>query len=167
MPTVHCGNPEGRAELRDVEPLKESRWLFRWQISLHSGGIARAIDLPAVVTVRPYRIACDRYTPEVCPIRHGAPNHRLITDAIEFARMERAGWTPEGEGVGVLDQRRQRRLQAKPVAVALQKPQRTRRCAARASAALSFPRRERRHGKRAGRISDRAPARPCGATLRS
>jgi len=31
----------------------------------------------------------------------GAPNHRLITDANEFARMATAGWTPEGEGVGV------------------------------------------------------------------
>jgi len=31
----------------------------------------------------------------------GAPNHRLITDANEFAQMAAAGWTPEGEGVGV------------------------------------------------------------------
>ncbi len=31
----------------------------------------------------------------------GAPNHRLITDANEFSRMTAAGWTPEGEGIGV------------------------------------------------------------------
>jgi len=31
----------------------------------------------------------------------GAPNHRLITDANEFAQMATAGWTPEGEGIGV------------------------------------------------------------------
>ncbi|HEY2967384.1 MAG TPA: hypothetical protein VGK75_03365 [Casimicrobiaceae bacterium] len=31
----------------------------------------------------------------------GAPNHRLITEANEFARMATAGWTPEGEGIGV------------------------------------------------------------------
>ena len=31
----------------------------------------------------------------------GAPNHRLITDANEFARMATAGWKPEGEGIGV------------------------------------------------------------------
>ena len=31
----------------------------------------------------------------------GAPNHRLITDANDFALMVTAGWTPEGQGVGV------------------------------------------------------------------
>ena len=31
----------------------------------------------------------------------GAPNHRLITDANEFAQMLTAGWVPEGQGVGV------------------------------------------------------------------
>ena len=31
----------------------------------------------------------------------GAPNHRLITDANEFSQMTAAGWTPEGEGIGV------------------------------------------------------------------
>jgi hypothetical protein len=31
----------------------------------------------------------------------GAPNHRLITDTNEFAQMATAGWTPEGEGIGV------------------------------------------------------------------
>ena len=31
----------------------------------------------------------------------GAPNHRLITDANEFAQMATSGWTPEGEGIGV------------------------------------------------------------------
>jgi hypothetical protein len=31
----------------------------------------------------------------------GAPNHRLITDTREVAQMVTAGWTPEGEGVGV------------------------------------------------------------------
>jgi len=31
----------------------------------------------------------------------GAPNHRLITDADEFARMLTAGWIPEGQGIGV------------------------------------------------------------------
>jgi hypothetical protein len=32
---------------------------------------------------------------------NGAPNHRLITDASEVARMVTAGWSPEGQGVGV------------------------------------------------------------------
>jgi hypothetical protein len=31
----------------------------------------------------------------------GAPNHRLITDANEVARMVLVGWSPEGLGVGV------------------------------------------------------------------
>ena len=31
----------------------------------------------------------------------GAPNHRLVTDANDFAQMVAAGWSPEGEGVGV------------------------------------------------------------------
>jgi hypothetical protein len=31
----------------------------------------------------------------------GAPNHRLITDANEFVQMQTAGWSPEGQGVGV------------------------------------------------------------------
>jgi hypothetical protein len=31
----------------------------------------------------------------------GAPNHRLITDANEFAHMAASGWTPEGEGIGI------------------------------------------------------------------
>ena len=31
----------------------------------------------------------------------GAPNHRLITDANEFARMLTAEWIPEGQGIGV------------------------------------------------------------------
>ena len=31
----------------------------------------------------------------------GAPNHRLITDANEFAQMLAEGWIPEGQGIGV------------------------------------------------------------------
>jgi len=31
----------------------------------------------------------------------GAPNHRLITDANEFAQMLADGWIPEGHGIGV------------------------------------------------------------------
>jgi hypothetical protein len=31
----------------------------------------------------------------------GAPNHRLITDVNDFAQMVTAGWSPEGQGVGV------------------------------------------------------------------
>ena len=31
----------------------------------------------------------------------GAPNHRLITDANEFAQMLADGWIPEGQGIGV------------------------------------------------------------------
>jgi len=31
----------------------------------------------------------------------GAPNHRLVTDANEFAQMVTDGWIPEGQGVGV------------------------------------------------------------------
>ena len=31
----------------------------------------------------------------------GAPNHRLITDANDFAQMVTAGWSPEGQGAGV------------------------------------------------------------------
>jgi hypothetical protein len=31
----------------------------------------------------------------------GAPNHRLITDANEFAQMLADGWIPEGQGIGL------------------------------------------------------------------
>ena len=31
----------------------------------------------------------------------GAPNHRLISDADEFAQMKMDGWIPEGQGIGV------------------------------------------------------------------
>jgi hypothetical protein len=31
----------------------------------------------------------------------GSPNHRLVTDANEFAQMVTDGWIPDGEGVGV------------------------------------------------------------------